>query len=236
MEGGEEESYEAMVVASFEAQDPAELSVDEFEVITVFTALAPEGWCLATKGGAEGLVPRDYVERLQPGHLLADFVAEDEAEVSCAAGEPVLVLPRLAPQGWVFVKRAADIGLVPADYVETGLAGAQSTLPRPQPARVISDFSPEDEAELAVAAGELVLMLDQPVHAEGWTTCTRLLDPTTPPGLVPTDYLELPHGEMTADFQAEMEGEVSIKRGERVWLAEQPVGTVRLASLPVSAM
>ena len=53
--GGEgEESFSALVLASFEPQDPAELRVDENDTITVFTSPAPEGWCFGEKGGEKG--------------------------------------------------------------------------------------------------------------------------------------------------------------------------------------
>eukprot|EP00966_Prymnesium_polylepis_P278027 6424178-Prymnesium_polylepis.2 len=213
-----ESFYEAMVIATFEAQDPAEMSCEELELLRVSTDPAPDGWCLASKGGAEGLVPKDYVVRLQPARLLADFSAEEEGEMAVTQGETVLVLPRPAPEGWAFVKRAADSaqGLVPADYLEDaaqesgdpgGVArSAMDLLRDAQPALVTADFEPEDAVELKVAAGELVLSLEQPAHAPGWTTVTKLASPEAPPGLVPTDYLEMAHGEMSAEFTAEEVG------------------------------
>mmetsp|Transcript_14229 Transcript_14229/g.37618 ORF Transcript_14229/g.37618 Transcript_14229/m.37618 type:complete len:273 (-) Transcript_14229:35-853(-) len=226
-----------MVIATFEAQDPAEMSCEELELLRVSTDPAPDGWCLASKGGAEGLVPKDYVVRLQPARLLADFSAEEEGEMAVTQGETVLVLPRPAPEGWAFVKRAADSaqGLVPADYLEDaaqesgdpgGVArSAMDLLRDAQPALVTADFEPEDAVELKVAAGELVLSLEQPAHAPGWTTVTKLASPEAPPGLVPTDYLEMAHGEMSAEFTAEEVGELSCGVGVRVWLTpEQPDG------------
>lgn len=220
-----QDSYEAIAIASFEAQDPAELSIHENELIVVFTAPAPEGWCLALKQGAEGLVPKNYVERLRNGRIVDTFVAEDDTELSCVINEVVQVLPRPAPEGWLFVKRGPDIGLVPFDYVDESAVSMREILSSAQPALVIADFTPEDAAELAVRAGEIVLVLGQP--NAGWSTCTRLLDPETPPGLVPSEYLKAPYGEMLADFKAEEDGEVSAKLGERVWMnVEQPDGAV----------
>ena len=63
-----------------------------------------------------------------------------------------------------------------------------------------------------------MLALEQPEHAPGWTTVTRLAEPNTPPGLVPSDYIEFAHAELVADFVAEQEGEVSAAAGARVWM------------------
>lgn len=197
--GGEgEESFSALVLASFEPQDPAELRVDENDTITVFTSPAPEGWCFGEKGGEKGLVPSEFVGRIYPATMLADFTAECEIEMSVSEGESVLVLPRPAAEGWASVRRGGEggeEGLVPRDYLSLDRAGAvirvEELLRHAQPALVIADFYPERSMEMRVKAGQLVLALERMADAPDWTTVTRLDDPSQPPGLVPSAFLQV---------------------------------------------
>eukprot|EP00327_Prymnesium_parvum_P015091 CAMPEP_0113248690 /NCGR_PEP_ID=MMETSP0008_2-20120614/10652_1 /TAXON_ID=97485 /ORGANISM="Prymnesium parvum" /LENGTH=1513 /DNA_ID=CAMNT_0000096557 /DNA_START=91 /DNA_END=4632 /DNA_ORIENTATION=+ /assembly_acc=CAM_ASM_000153 len=222
-------AFQAMAIAPFEAGDPAEMSLAELELVTVLTTNAPEGWCFAEKGGTEGLVPKDYVVRLQPAELLADFTAEEEPEISVAQGERVLVIPRPAPEGWTFVSHGSRQGLVPREFLEfesgkpTTEMDMSALLQSAQPALVAADFEPEDPAEMRVRAGDLVLILEQRQDTPGWSTVTSFADPSQAPGLVPTEFLDTPHGEMKADFEAEYSSELSCAKGSRVWLTrDQP--------------
>ena len=208
------------------------------DLLFILDALSPDGWCTARAAlsWAEGLVPKAYVVRLQPQRVTTDFTAEEDDELSASSGELVLVLPRASPDGWVLAKRpgTSTVGLIPANYLaddadlgaEPGVAGNFTAAmdSRPEPALVLSDFIPAESDELQVSAGDLVLLLERPADAPGWT---RVLpsDPLIPPGLVPTDYLQFAHGELCAPFEAEDDGELSCDVGARVWLeSEQPEG------------
>ena len=60
----EADSFQGLVLADFEAEDPAELSVAANEQLTVLTDPAPEGWSIAMKDGVQGLVPKAYVVKM----------------------------------------------------------------------------------------------------------------------------------------------------------------------------
>ena len=62
------------------------------------------------------------------GRMLADFTAEAEGEMSCAAGDEIeLLRPREGlPEGWLYARMGSQQGLVPETYVEVCLRWASS--------------------------------------------------------------------------------------------------------------
>ena len=61
-----------VAAAGFAAEDAAELSFEEGDLLTVVPSDAPEGWCLATtkSTGRTGLAPSDFLDPVVAARVL----------------------------------------------------------------------------------------------------------------------------------------------------------------------
>ena len=109
---------------------------------------------------------------------------------------------------------------MPGATIDKTAAGDGSTRRDLAPMGVVADFTPANDGQLQLQAGDLVICLSPPT-ANGWVHAARVsMKPEMTDGFVPTAYLiEAPaHGIMLADFNGEMEGEATQAReGQRVW-------------------
>ena len=148
------------------------------------------------------------------GIALADFDAEFDSELSFHKGAEIIILSTKGHQGWWLGRLNEKQGLIPSTYV---------TARALRPAAVRADFTPEAPSELAVVAGDRVVVIDQGCTTEGWSlvikcdTCAG----SQGPGLVPTEWLSLAGlSESLDDFAAEAEVELGLKAGEQVWVVQ----------------
>ena len=230
-----------VAAAGFAAEDAAELSFEEGDLLTVVPSDAPEGWCLATtkSTGRTGLAPSDFLDPVTAARVLAAFDAEQPGELSVAArDEVVLVDGASGAEGWVMVMKGREKGMVPAAYVEaaapppppppktasSGAGGgaaataAAATSPR-APAMLRCRFDAETAAEMSAEAGEVVYITDESRVDEGWVEVARDGDGAAR-GLVPADYLARSElCEVLASFEAQDAAvEMSVSAGAEVWL------------------
>ena len=172
------------------------------------------------------------------GTALADFAAQDAAELSFAEGERLTVMDTAAPEGWLLAKNSAGkMGLVPDAYVDKPIAQSGAL----QPADVLADFTAEEPGELSVRARQEVHVVQSAPAPEGWVLAVRGEES----GLVPAAYVQakaamsppvaadgaaamadgLRPAACRADFAAEHDTELAVGEGEVVGvLMPQPEG------------
>eukprot|EP00933_Yihiella_yeosuensis_P024053 TRINITY_DN18659_c0_g1_i1.p1 TRINITY_DN18659_c0_g1~~TRINITY_DN18659_c0_g1_i1.p1 ORF type:complete len:996 (-),score=218.28 TRINITY_DN18659_c0_g1_i1:411-3314(-) len=96
---------------------------------------------------------------------------------------------------------------------------------------MLSNFEAMEKEELSIAGGETVEILPG-VHPDGWT---MVKNQQGKEGLVPTSYLskdksseathlthdQLQLSEILADFDAEAEGELTVREGQEIWIVPE---------------
>ena len=90
--------------------------------------------------------------------MLATFEGENEGELSANEGEVVTLLnaEEEVPNGWVLAALGDEVGFLPETYVSTdGVVGEDERPPRV----ILADFDAQNESELNVKQGELVLLM-----------------------------------------------------------------------------
>ena len=123
-EGGQHKHY-ARAVASYEARGKKEvpLMMGDRLLIDPGKSTSTSVFVKDLNSGVSGLVPvtADVIgTESDRGRVLGDFAAEAEGELTAEAGEEVVVLqvPYDIPNGWVLVALGAEIGFLPADFIQ----------------------------------------------------------------------------------------------------------------------
>ena len=149
--------------------------------------------------------------------MLADFIGENEGELTAYAGDTVLLLSteEEVPNGWLLCSVDNGIGFLPETFV------APVAVERP-PRIVLADFEAQNESELSVRQGDLVLLMKPETTETGWAEVAPVGadDIEAAAGFVPSTYISEvpPHGTFKASFQGETEGELpSAAEGDAVW-------------------
>uniref|UniRef100_A0A061QMT7 Transposon ty3-g gag-pol polyprotein n=1 Tax=Tetraselmis sp. GSL018 TaxID=582737 RepID=A0A061QMT7_9CHLO len=140
--------------------------------------------------------PRDCLPSAGPectasATVLYSFQAEEPGEVSVLQGESVRIVedaPMLVGSGWTHVCTLnGRTGVVPSGYLQIeggeGVAPMPAMIP-PCQGRVLYNFTGEAEAELTVAAGDLLNIMST---VDGWCKVSRITDGAA--GLVPASYI-----------------------------------------------
>ncbi|XP_060565530.1 SH3 and PX domain-containing protein 2A-like isoform X2 [Ruditapes philippinarum] len=131
---GSDNLYSA--IADFAGHNEGEIRLVQGQQVELLETA--EGWSYVSIGGNEGWAPSTYLEKVGPGtseepgswtgsqslsttqtvfKANAEFIAENDGELSVSEGQDVNVLDKEDPDWW-FVETAGNEGWVPASYIE----------------------------------------------------------------------------------------------------------------------
>ncbi|KAL7749560.1 hypothetical protein RI367_005116 [Sorochytrium milnesiophthora] len=122
-------SFKVRALYDYPGSNEDDLSFNEGAVITVDPSQTDEEWYFGTDDASHrsGWFPRSYVEShdastvsapgdSSSGHMLYDYTANEDGELSVQEGDPVIIVDRSEP-GWCKVTCNGRTGYVPASYV-----------------------------------------------------------------------------------------------------------------------
>ena len=122
------------------------------------------------------------VEPSGAARALAAFAAEDPIELSLSEGEPLIILPEAAPEGWLLGQNAlGEQGLVPESYIALDESQIESRASSDDAirdhedgllertmfddavsigeGRMLADFTAEFDVEMTCTCGEVLTLL-----------------------------------------------------------------------------